>query len=84
MDINSNVNAQSKFVGIHHNLGKSKKKLPHQQEKKKTFLPAKRTNSQIEKSGEKHVIDDLSNHQRAKVEAMMLAVVVGGFLFYKY
>ena len=80
--MNSNVNAKSKFVGIHHNLGKSKVKLPHQQ-KSKTFLPPKRTNSQIEKSGEKFVIDDLSNHQRAKVEAMMVAVVVGGFLYWR-
>ena len=72
--VNVGVNEKSKNVGIKHNLGASKVKLPHVEEKHETYSPP-----QSAKPKEKVNVED--THETNKVAWMVGAAGLGWWMF---
>ena len=72
--VNVGVNEKSKGVGVKHNLGASKVKLPHVVEKEVT----KASPSPVKKGGEKSMQD---THETNKAAWMIGAAGLGWWLF---
>ena len=73
--VNEGVNEKSKKVGVRHNLGDSKVKLPHVQVKSPVIVPKK-----VE-SVEKVSVQTESSHETNKTAYMIAAVGLGWWLF---
>ena len=86
--VNNSLNTESKQVGISHNLGSSKLKLPHRTETKKTPKEPKQENQSTSSSsaGEDFVRSAENNIDSTQHEKNILAfiVVAGGLSWYLF
>ena len=75
--VNETLNEKSKEVGIKHNMGISKVKLPHAPVKSPTSIPKKSSTS----VPRKNTLPTESKHETNKTAYMIAAVGLGWYLF---
>ena len=79
--VNVGVNEKSKTVGIKHNLGDSKVKLPHVVDKKVEPVVSKVVNKRMTRTSLETVSETEDVHETNKTIYMIAAVGLGWWLF---